>query len=152
MVRYKILLAVLLLAIVVVPFGLQAAPSCPMGTYTPTVRFDVKWDSATETVSITHAGGDELSPSDDHGTISLFVMVVDDGTEREEQLMWMNQNAGEPPVRMGDSFTIQQSQTNIVLSPGDEIRVIWRGNIGYHWPPWCFNQGVGNHVVWIDRI
>jgi len=66
--------------------------------------------------------------------------------------MWMNEEIGDPPIKEGDALQIEQSETEITLSPGDEVRVWWRGNIGYHWPFWCYNQGVGNHVLGISQI
>lgn len=125
---------------------------CPPVSYSPTVGFDVGWDGANETVTVRHAGGDELAPGDDHGTVALFVSITDAETGAESRITWINESAGRPPVEEGDMLRIEQSGTGSALSPGDRVRVLWRGDIGYHHPFWCFDQGVGTHLIGEQRI
>lgn len=151
MIWYRDVVIVLLVLSVVAVSGVvewhRSNIGCEVGQYGPNVKFETAFDATNETVTVSHAGGDQLSPKDDEGTIALFVTITDADTGTKERIMWMNKKIGDPPIKTGATLQIGQSETEITLSPGDVVRVWWRGNIGYHWPLWCYNQGKGNHLV-----
>lgn len=77
---------------------------------------------------LTHTGGDTLAPDDKHGTVALFVRITDNKTGAVDRVTWFNGSVGTPPVGEGDSLTIKQSATTIVLSRGDTVHIWWRGD------------------------
>lgn len=120
---------------------------CPPVSYTPQTAYDIQWDAQNEAVTVRHAGGDAIGPNDDQGTVALFVTITYADTGVEERVTWVNESTGGQAVKEGDTLRIAQSSTDGALSPGDRVRVWWRGDIGHPQPFWCFNQGVGNHLM-----
>lgn len=152
----KVVLVLFFLLMVGTPFAVGEFirhTGCPAVSYVPQVNFDAEWDAEDETLVVRHGGGDALSPDDNQGTVKLFVTITDAETGAEQRVTWfkpggyLRKSIGNPPVEDGDALTINQSATGFVLSPGDTVRVWWRGDIGYPQPFWCFDQGVGNHLL-----
>lgn len=156
--KYKIVIGGLLCGLVIfsisaVVGGFIERSGCPPTSYTPTVAFDITWHPENNTVDVYHVGGDSLSPNDDEGTVALFITIRDDKSGNSNRITWfdsggiLREKVGVPPVTEGDAFSVHESDVPFTLSGGDLVRVLWRGNIGHPQPFWCFNQGVGNHLL-----
>lgn len=156
MVRNKLIGLVVVLLVISSLVGLahiQRQRGCEAVSYVPGANWNTTWDSKTETLTVIHGGGDEFALNDDEGTIALFVRLTDTDTGNTEKIVWLNESVGNPPVKTGDTVRITQSETTMALAPGDSVHIVWRGNIGYpQLEFWCYNPGVGNHVIGIERI
>lgn len=95
---------IIILAAVVGSFVLSAGGGSGDLTQPPAVQFNYNYESATNEISVTYAGGD-----------TLHVDNVQVRIENEEPHDW----AGSGSISPGDTTTIPN------VSSGDTVRVIW---------------------------
>ena len=91
----------------------------------------------TDTVTVTHAGGDDLT---DRNTDSVALAVTDTDTDATTRVLWADEAS--LPVTEGDSFTVDDptvdsngddnyldadGSVGFYLEPGDTVEVVWTG-------------------------
>lgn len=120
--------------------GLVVGPGADYRTATPSVTFDGSFDAADGSVTLTHAGGDELTQ---RSTTALTVVVTDADTNATTRLTWADETSG-LPLSEGDSFTVDDPRVDsdgdgnyldgdasvgFYLDDGDEVAVVWTGRL-----------------------
>jgi len=119
---------------------LVVGPGADFRTASPTADFEGSYDSATGTVTVTHAGGDSLT---DGNSQSVAVVVTDADNDTTTRLPWANESSG-LPVAEGDSFAVDDPRVDadgdgnyldadgsvgFYLEPGDTVEVVWTGRL-----------------------
>jgi FlaG/FlaF family flagellin (archaellin) len=134
-------IAVWVLAILAVA-GLAAlvvGPGAEYRTATPDVSFEGNYNASTGAVTLTHAGGAELTGQ---STTRLSVAVTDADTNATTRLTWANDST--LPVGEGDSFTVDDP----TVDSNDDRNVLdGDGSVGFR-----FQTGDTVEVVWTGRL
>jgi len=119
--------------------GLVVGPGADYRTAAPSVEIDSSYDASTGTVTLTHAGGEELSP---RSTTRLTVHVTDADRNATTRLTWANEST--LPVSEGDSVTVDDPRVD---SNGDGNFLDGDGSVGF-----LFDDGDTVEVVWTGRL
>ena len=116
--------------------GLVVGPGAEFRTAAPAADFAGSYDNATGTVTVTHAGGDELTGE------AVALVVTDADTDSTSRLLWANESTF--PVTEGDSFSVDDPRVDanddgnyldadgsvgFYLEPGDTVDVVWTGRL-----------------------
>jgi FlaG/FlaF family flagellin (archaellin) len=119
--------------------GLVVGPGADYRTATPSVEVEGSYNTATGTVTLTHAGGDELTS---RSTTRLAVHVTDADTDATTRLTWATESS--LPVSEGVSFTVDDPRVDsngdgdyldadrsvgFYLEPGDTVEIVWTGRL-----------------------
>ncbi|MDS0258311.1 type IV pilin N-terminal domain-containing protein [Haloarcula sp. S1CR25-12] len=127
MVAITVILAAVI-ATFVLGLGDSLSNQAPQATFT----FDSNNDpggTTTDTVNITHDGGDDVAPSNVQIKIGGADFVNADGTDyKSGQVTASRSIFPSDPVSAGDTFVIAESSDSI--QDGDSIRVIWSDSDG----------------------
>lgn len=131
------LLAALVLAALA---ALVVGPGAEYRTATPTVTVDGSYDAADGSVTLTHAGGDELTR---RSTSELAVVVTDADENATTRLTWADDDSG-LPLTEGDTFTVDDPRVD---SNGDGNFLDGDGSVGFY-----LEAGDTVEVVWTGRL
>ena len=116
--------------------GLVVGPGADFRTAAPSADFEGSYDNATGTVTVTHAGGDDLTGD------SVALVVTDADTNETTRLLWGNEST--LPVAEGDSFAVDDPRVDanddgnyldadgsvgFYLESGDTVDVVWTGRL-----------------------
>jgi Protein of unknown function (DUF1628). len=131
-------------ALAVLAFAALAAlvvgPAAEYRTATPTVAIEGSYDAGTGTVTVTHAGGDELT---DRSTNQLALVATDADRNTTTRLTWATESS-RLPVTEGDAITVDDPRVDsdddgnyldgdrsvgFVFDSGDTIAVVWTGRL-----------------------
>jgi len=119
--------------------GLVVGPGADFRTAAPSADFEGSYDNATGTVTVTHAGGDNLAGG---STQSVALLVTDADTDSTTRLLWANEST--LPVTASDSFAVDDPSVDadddgnyldadgsvgFYLEPGDTVEVVWTGRL-----------------------
>ncbi|MDS0258034.1 type IV pilin N-terminal domain-containing protein [Haloarcula sp. S1CR25-12] len=114
--------------------ALAVGPGAQFRTATPTADFEATYDNSTGAVTVSHAGGDDLTGE----SVAVVVTDADGGTTT--RLLWANGST--LPVTEGDSVTVDDPRVDtdgdgnyldadgsvgFYLEPGDTVDVVWTG-------------------------
>jgi len=114
--------------------ALVVGPGADFRTATPTADFEGSYDNATGTVTVTHAGGDDLTGD------AVAVVVTDADTNATTRLLWANEST--LPLTEGDSIAVDDPRVDanddgnyldgdasvgFYLESGDTVDVVWTG-------------------------
>jgi len=116
--------------------GLVVGPGADFRTAAPTSEFEGSYDNATGTVTVTHAGGDQLTGQ----SVALVVTDVDANTTT--RLVWANEST--LPVAEGDSFAVDDPRVD---ANGDGNYLDADGSVGFY-----LESGDTVDVVWTGRL
>lgn len=120
--------------------GLVVGPGADFRTAAPSADFEGSYDNTTGTVTVTHAGGDELAGG---STQSVALVVTDADNDTTTRLSWANESSG-LPVSEGDSFAVDDPRVDanddgnyldadgsvgFYLEQGDTVEVVWTGRL-----------------------
>jgi len=120
--------------------GLVVGPGADFRTAAPSADFEGSYDNATGTVTVTHAGGDDLTRG---STQSVAVVVTDADNDTTTRLLWANESRG-LPVSEGDSFAIDDPSVD---ADGDGDYLDADGSVGFY-----LESGDTVDVVWVGRL
>ncbi len=116
--------------------GLVVGPGADLRTAAPSADFEGSYDNATGAVTVTHAGGDDLTGE------SVALVVTDADNDTTTRLLWANEST--LPVTEGDSVTVDDPRVDsngdgnyldadrsvgFYLEPGDTVDVVWTGRL-----------------------
>ncbi|MFC6756015.1 type IV pilin N-terminal domain-containing protein [Halomicroarcula sp. GCM10025894] len=116
--------------------GLVVGPGADLRTAAPSADFEGSYDNATGAVTVTHAGGDDLTGE------SVALAVTDADNDTTTRLLWANEST--LPVTEGDSVTVDDPRVDsngdgnyldadrsvgFYLEPGDTVDVVWTGRL-----------------------
>ncbi|MBX0285992.1 type IV pilin [Haloarcula salinisoli] len=116
--------------------GLVVGPGADFRTAAPSADFEGSYNNTTGTVTVTHAGGDDLTGE------SVVVVVTDADGDTTTRLLWANEST--LPVTEGDSFAVDDpladtdgdgnyldgdGSVGFYLEPGDTVAVVWTGRL-----------------------
>ncbi len=119
---------------------LVVGPGAEFQTATPTADFEGSYEESTGTVTVTHAGGDDLT---DGNSQSVMVVAADADNDTTTHRHWANESRGFP-ITEGDSFAVDDPRIDtdgdgnyldadgsvgFYLEPGDTIEVVWTGRL-----------------------
>lgn len=119
--------------------GLVVGPGADYRTATPSVDVEGSYNTTTGAVTLTHAGGDELTS---RSTTRLAVHVTDADTDATTRLTWANESS--LPVSEGASFTVDDPRVD---SNGDRNFLDGDASVGF-----LFDSGDTVEVVWTGRL
>ena len=120
--------------------ALVVGPGADYRTATPSIDVAGEYNASTGTVTLTHAGGDDLTA---RSTTRLAVHVTDANRNTTTRLSWANESAG-LPVGEGDSMTVDDPRADsdgdgnvldgdrsvgFFLDDGDTVEVVWTGRL-----------------------
>ena len=120
--------------------ALVVGPGADYRTATPDLTVEGSYDAANGSVTLTHAGGEDLTATSTHAVV---VAVTDADTDETTRLTWASNESG-LPLSEGDSFTVDDPSVDsdgdgnyldgdgsvgFYLEPGDEVAVVWTGRL-----------------------
>jgi len=120
--------------------ALVVGPGAEYRTATPSVSIDGSYDAADGSVTLTHAGGDELTQ---RSTTELAVVVTDADTSETTRRTWADEEQGFP-LSEGDAFTVDDPRVD---SDGDGNYLDGDGSVGFY-----LEDGDTVEVVWSGRL
>lgn len=107
---------------------------------TPRADMTIDANSSTETITVTHEGGETVAAED---TVRLSLRFEDAETGKTATVTWAPDGTGAFPVESGESVTIHWKRAGPWMDTGDTVRVIWRG-YETNRPQWCLGNRPGN--------
>jgi FlaG/FlaF family flagellin (archaellin) len=119
--------------------GLVVGPGADYRTATPSVDIEGEYNATAGTVTLTHAGGDELTA---RSTTRLAVHVTDADTDATTRLTWANESS--LPLGSGATFTVDDPRVD---SNGDRNFLDGDASVGFF-----FDDGDTVEVVWTGRL
>jgi hypothetical protein len=120
--------------------ALVVGPAAEYRTATPTVEIEGSYDASTGTVTVTHAGGDDLTA---RSTTRLALVATDADRNATTRLTWADESGG-LPLSEGDSITVDDPRVDsdsdgnyldgdrsvgFVFDSGDTVSVVWTGRL-----------------------
>lgn len=120
--------------------ALVVGPAAEYRTATPSVDIEGSYDASTGTITVTHAGGDELTS---RSTTRLALVATDADRNATTRLTWADESGG-LPLAQGDSVTVDDPRVDsdddgnfldgdrsvgFVFDAGDTIEVVWTGRL-----------------------
>lgn len=119
--------------------GLVVGPGSDLRTSAPELAVDGAFDAETGTVTLTHAGGDQLTGT---ATDRLAVVATDTDRNATATVVWANEST--LPVGEGDRFVVDDPRVD---SDGDGDFHDGDATVGFH-----FEAGDTVAVVWTGRL
>lgn len=120
--------------------ALVVGPAAEYRTAAPSVGIEGSYDASTGTVTVTHAGGDELTA---RSTGRLALVATDTDRSATTRLTWATESDG-LPVSEGDLITVDDPRVDsnddgnyldgdtsvgFMFDSGDTVAVVWTGRL-----------------------